>query len=137
MGIDLPKFLRSLYRVKGIERHFDALAIHPYGPDLDRVKFQVDWALDEMRRAGDRRADLRITEIGWASDRAHRQLGVGRKGQAKLLEKSFSLFERKRRKWNLTGVNWYAWQDTDEPGFCDFCMRSGLVSGRLPASAPG
>jgi hypothetical protein len=133
VGINQAEFLRSLYRVRGIERYFDSVAIHPYGPDLARVKVQVGWALDEMRRGGDRGAGLWISEIGWASDRVHNQLGVGRKGQAKMLRKSFGLFERKRRAWNLTGVNWYAWQDTDEPGYCDFCMRSGLVSvGREP-----
>jgi hypothetical protein len=128
VGIDQPEFLRALYRVKGIERYFDAVAIHPYGPDLARVKFQVDWALDEMRRAGDRNADLWISEIGWASDRVHNQLGVGRKGQAKMLNKAFRLFERKRRAWNVAAVNWYAWQDTNDPGYCDFCLRSGLVN---------
>lgn len=127
VGIDQPDFIRGLYRVKKIERYFDAVAIHPYGPDLDRVEFQVDWALDEMRRAGDRKADLWISEIGWASDHVHKQLGVGRKGQAKMLEKSFELFRKKRAKWNLVAVNWYAWQDVDGSGFCDFCRRSGLI----------
>jgi phage terminase large subunit-like protein len=128
VGIDQPDFIRGLYKVPKIERYFDAVAIHPYGPDLDRVEFQVDWALDEMRRAGDRRADLWISEIGWASDRVHNQLGVGKKGQAKMLAKSFRLFEKKRKKWNLVAVNWYAWQDVDGEGFCDFCRRSGLIT---------
>ena len=128
VGIDLPKFLRSLYKVKGIERYFDAVAVHPYSPNIAGVKLQVDWALDEMRRAGDRNADLWISELGWTSDRSQKPYGVGQKGQAKMLNKAFQLFERKRRAWNLRAVNWYAWQDTNEPGFCDFCLRSGLVS---------
>jgi hypothetical protein len=127
VGIDQPDFIRGLYKVPKIERYFDAVAVHPYGPDLDRVKFQVDWALDEMRRAGDRKADLWISEIGWASDRVHNQLGVGKKGQAKMLTKSFKLFKKKRKKWNLVAVNWYAWQDVESEGFCDFCRRSGLI----------
>ncbi len=128
IGIDQPEFLRGLYKVPKIERYFDSVAIHPYGPDLDRVKFQVDWALDEMRRAGDQKADLWISEIGWASDHLHNQLGVGRKGQAKMLKKSFGLFRKKQKAWNIEAVNWYAWQDTDQAGFCDFCRRSGLVN---------
>jgi Glycosyl hydrolase catalytic core len=126
-GINQDEFLRALYRTPRIERFFDAVAIHPYGPDLDRVKVQVDWARDEMKRAGDREADLWISEIGWASDRVHNQLGVGRKGQAKMLRKMFRMFERKRSRWNVKGVNWYAWQDTDGDGYCDFCRRSGLI----------
>lgn len=128
IGIDQPEFLRKLYKVPRIERYFNAVAIHPYGPDLARVRFQVDWALDEMRRADDRRAGLWISEIGWASDRLHNQLGVGRKGQARMLKKSFRMFRDKRREWNIEAVNWYAWQDTDDQGFCDFCRRSGLVN---------
>ena len=128
VGIDQPKFIRGIYKVPKIERYFDAVAIHPYGPDLGRVKFQVDWARDEMKRAGDRKADLWISEIGWASDRVHNQLGVGKKGQAKMLAKSFKLFKKKRKKWNLVAVNWYAWQDVDGSGFCDFCRRSGLIN---------
>jgi hypothetical protein len=128
VGIVQPEFIRGVYKVPKIERFFDAVAIHPYGPDLDRVRFQVDWALDEMRRAGDRNAGLWISEIGWASDRLHNQLGVGRKGQAKMLTRSFEMFRRKRQEWNIVAVNWYAWQDTDESGYCDFCRRSGLVN---------
>jgi polysaccharide biosynthesis protein PslG len=128
VGITQPEFIRSLYKVNGIERYFDAVAIHPYGPDLDRVKFQVDWALDEIKRAGDRNADLWISEIGWASDRVHNQLGVGKKKQAQLLERSFELFRSKRKAWNLVAVDWYAWQDVDGENFCDFCRRSGLVN---------
>jgi hypothetical protein len=128
VGIDQPRFLRKLYATPKIERYFDAVAIHPYGPDLDRVRFQVDWALDEMKRAHDRKADLWISEIGWASDHVHQQLGVGRKGQAKMLRKSFDLFRRNRRQWNLEAVDWYAWQDTDASGYCDFCRRSGLIN---------
>jgi len=130
-GIDQPDFIRGLYRVPKLERYFDALAIHPYGPDLARVRFQVDWARDEMRRAGDRKADLWISEIGWASDHVHNQLGVGRKGQAKMLTKSFEMFRRKRQGWNIAGINWYAWQDTDADGYCDFCRRSGLINTKL------
>ena len=128
VGIDQPDFIRGIYKVKKIERYFDAVAIHPYGPDLARVKFQVDWARDAMKRAGDGNADLWISEIGWASDRVHNQLGVGRKKQAKLLERTFELFREKRKKWNVAAVNWYAWQDVEGDGFCDFCKRSGLVN---------
>jgi hypothetical protein len=126
-GIIQPKFIRAVYKVPKIERYFHAIAIHPYGPDLKRVRFQVDWARTEIRRAGDRKADLWISEIGWASDRVHNQLGVGKKGQARMLTKALSEFRKNRKKWRVRGINWYAWQDSDAPGLCDFCRRSGLV----------
>lgn len=126
-GIPARKWIRKVYRTPGIERHFDAVAIHPYGPDLEKVKMQVGWARDEMRKAGDRGADLWISEIGWASDHVHNQLGVGRKGQAKMLRKMYRMFARKRDEWNVESVDWYAWQDIDSEDYCDFCRRSGLV----------
>jgi hypothetical protein len=126
-GIEMRKWIRKVYRTPGIERFFDAVAIHPYGPDIERVKTQVDWALAEMRKAGDRKADLWISEIGWASDHVHNQLGVGRKGQAKMLRKAYRMFARKRSDWNIESVDWYAWQDVDSEDYCDFCRRSGLV----------
>jgi hypothetical protein len=126
-GIIQPEFLRALYRTPRIERYFDAVAIHPYGPDLKRVRFQVDWARDEMKRARDGNADLWISEIGWASDHLHNQLGVGRRGQARMLTKMYRMFRSNRSRWNVVSVDWYAWKDTDSQEFCDFCRRSGLV----------
>jgi hypothetical protein len=94
VGIDQPEYLRALYKTPNFERYFDAIAIHPYGPDLDRVRFQVKWALDELERAGDRKAEMWISEIGWASDHLHNQLGVGRKGPARMLERGYERFRK-------------------------------------------
>ncbi len=46
------QFPRELYRVKGIERYFDSLAIHPYSPTVAGIKKQVHQARSAARRGG-------------------------------------------------------------------------------------
>lgn len=126
------EFLEQLYDVKGIERSFDTVAVHPYFPDLFGVEFQIRQALDEIEAAGDRRARLRITELGWASEGpAQDPMTKGRDGQARLLRDAFELLTKHRRRWRITGVDWHAFQDVGaeagEP-VCSFCPGSGLFT---------
>jgi hypothetical protein len=117
-------YLKKLYRVKKIERTFDTVAVHPYSNSLRGIKYQVRKVRSAMKRNGDRRADLRITEFGWGSAR-HGNLNLGRKGQARMLTKAFRLFENNKRSWNLKGAVWFSFQDNPD-GACSFCATSGL-----------
>ena len=126
------EFLEELYRVRGVERWFDTVAVHPYFPQLSGVEFQIRQALDEIDAAGDRRAKLRVTELGWASEGpAADPMTKGREGQAKMLRGAFELLTDQRRRWRLTGVDWHSFQDVapnaGEP-VCSFCPGSGLVT---------
>ena len=47
--------------------------------------------------------------------------------QAKRLTAAYHLFERKRRQWNVEGVNWYAWQDWGA-ATCSWCSQAGLLT---------
>ena len=126
------EFLEGLYRVKGIERHFDTVTVHPYFPRLVGVEFQIRQALDEIEAARNRRAKVRVTELGWASEGpAADPMTKGLEGQAKILRRSFGLLKRHRRDWRLTGVDWHAFQDADPGGgepVCSFCPGSGLLT---------
>jgi Beta-galactosidase len=123
------KYLGRLYKQKGIEKAFDAIALHPYSPDLAGIEYQIEKALQRIKKAKDRKTEIMITEIGWGSDPStpDKPLIKGPEGQAKLLQKSFKLLRSHRNKWNIGGVVWYAWQD---PGFllegCSFCSSAGL-----------
>jgi polysaccharide biosynthesis protein PslG len=126
------EFLEELYGVRGIERSFDTVTVHPYFPEIDGVEFQVRQALDEIDAAGDRRARIRVTELGWASDGpAADPMTKGLGGQAQMLRRSFRLLTKKRRDWGITGVDWHSFQDVaadqGEP-VCSFCPGSGLVT---------
>lgn len=123
------KYLGRVYRAPGIKNAFDAVALHPYSPDLEGIEFQIDKALGKIEKNHDTKTELMITEIGWGSDPppGDKPLIKGLGGQRKLLEKSFRMLRRNRREWNIGGVVWYAWQD---PGFaidlCSFCSSAGL-----------
>ena len=121
------KFLSRLYGVRGIKSAFDTVAVHPYAPSLDLIEAQVRKVLAVMKREGDRGTDLRITEVGWGSKKSGGDLNKGKKGQARMLTKSFRLFERRRGAWNLKGINWFAWRD-NSGAKCYFCSSAGLFT---------
>jgi hypothetical protein len=126
------RFLEGLYDVRGVERSFDTVAVHPYFPELEGVEFQIRQALDEIDAAGDRRARVRVTELGWASEGpAADPMTKGREGQARMLRGAFRLLTRHRREWGLTGVDWHSFQDVGPDqgaAVCSFCPGSGLVT---------
>jgi hypothetical protein len=136
------EFLEDVYDVRGVERWFDTVAVHPYFPELDGVEFQVRQALDEIDAARDRRARIRVTELGWASEGpAADPMTKGLEGQARMLRRSFRLLTKRRRAWHVTGVDWHSFQDVaadeGEP-VCSFCPGSGLVTAsREPKPAFG
>ncbi len=124
--VTLTSYMKQLYRVKHVERYFDTIALHPYAPQIGDLKRQLGKARSAARKGGDRKAKLRITELGWSSKKGKHPLMKGPSGQAKMLKKSFGLLKRKRGRWNLVGVNWFALQDTNNPTTCAFCRQTGL-----------
>jgi len=118
-------YLEDLYRQDGVERDFDEVAIHPYSRDMRGIRLQVRRARKVIKKAGDGRTKLSVTELGTGS----RAPGQSERLQARYLRQAFAYMERKRRSMNISEVDWYAWQDTDdvEPG-CSFCPSSGLFT---------
>lgn len=130
-GISAPKFLSRLLSVRGARRSFDGVGVHPYAARLRGVRGQIDRIRRELRAAGDPRAELWLTELGWASSGPKRNpLVRGPRGQAKRLQQAFKLFRNKRRAWHLKTVIWYAWRDTNVP-ICEWCPGAGLTSKNL------
>jgi hypothetical protein len=123
------KYLGRLYKSQGIEDAFDAVALHPYAPDVDGLDTQLRKARRKMQRAGDGDAEIVVTEIGWGSARPHgdRPLIKGKQGQKRLLNQSYRFLNRNEGKYNIGGIIWYAWRD---PGYdvegCEFCGSAGL-----------
>lgn len=122
------RFLNRLYEIEGMKRRFDAVALHPYSPNLFGIKAQMRLARKAMRRGGDRRTPAWVTEIGWATEGSGSRLIKSRKGQARMLSKSFRLFVRKRREWDLKRVLWFSWRDNPNHGSpCTWCGAAGLL----------
>ena len=133
-GIFSWKFLKRLYRVKGVASRFDAVALHPYSPNLFGIKAQIELARKQMRRAGDGRTPIWITELGWGSGGTNgSDLIKSRAGQKKMLRKSFNLILDRRGKWKIRHLLWFAWRDPDEPEdatgvICGWCATAGLLN---------
>jgi hypothetical protein len=122
------KYLRALYRIKGIKRYFDAIAVHAYAKEASVAVDQVERFRREMLRAHDRGAGLWVTEIGWSSAKGGSPLAVGRSGQASRLRESFGKLAREKGRLGLRGIVWYSWADS-RATICDWCAKSGLVTG--------
>jgi hypothetical protein len=124
--VPVGEFLDRLYRFPGIDASFDAVAVHPYSPDVRGVLDQVADAQRAIEVAGDD-AGIYITEIGWASSGPEdSRLVKGEAGQAQMLLRTFSAFERHRRAFRLRGVFWYTWRDGGGAGICEWCAGAGL-----------
>ena len=131
LSVDAPKYLRDFYKVKGIAKHFEAVNVHPYGHGgLPDVKRQIT----DLRRwrSGPATARWGPTSARSAGRRAgpkRSDLVVGKKGQARILKKTFQLLLKKRKAWKVDGVLIYAWRDfpSGEIG-CDWCPGAGLVT---------
>ena len=126
--LPLKPYLKKLYRVKGIEKHFDSIALHPYAANTSASLEQLEVARATVKQAGDRKVGTWITELGWAADGPKSNAYVkGLEGQAKLLRKTLGAFERKRNKYRLEGVYWYSWRDKEGGELiCDWCGYAGL-----------
>jgi hypothetical protein len=104
--------LRRIYQAGG-RRYFDAAAIHPYTARADRVPRYVLAARRVMRRFGDRRKPVWVTEVSWpaAKGRARDPIGIATddRGQARRLRRGLTALAAARRRLRLQRVYWYTW----------------------------
>jgi len=125
-GMDAVDFLDSLYRVPGIKRYFDAVALHPYAFHVDDLEALTEETREVVLDNRDPSAALYITEMGWGSQNDPEVVAFeqGIKGQVRELRKSYSYLIGNRHRLNLKGTYWYSWKDIK--GYCDFCDSVGL-----------
>jgi hypothetical protein len=104
--------LRQIYRAGG-RRSFDIVAIHPYTARPSNVPRFLRAARRVMRRFGDRRKPLWVTELSWpaAKGRMHDPIGIAttESGQARRLARGLSALARARRSLRIGRVFWYTW----------------------------
>lgn len=127
-NIDAVDFFRKLYEVRGIEKRFEAISVHPYGGGVGTVKTQIKEARRAVRKAGDPNVDLLVGEIGWASSGPNTTPEVvGLEGQANRLREGLKLLVDKRRAWNIIGAYVYVWRDFEIESACLWCPHAGLL----------
>jgi hypothetical protein len=125
-GMDADDFVKALYRVPGIKRYFDAVALHPYAfhvEDLEELTEAMRAVMLENHDAG---AGLYITEMGWGSQNDPNVVAFeqGVAGQARELRKAYAYLIENRVRLNLKGAYWFSWKDV--AGSCNFCDSVGL-----------
>jgi hypothetical protein len=127
-GMDATRFLDALYRVPGIKRYFDAVALHPYAFHVDDLEELTEELREVILENHDPRAALYITEMGWGSQNDPNVVAFeqGIQGQARELRKSYAYLIANRPRLNLKGTYWYSWKDNPEYAACSFCDSVGL-----------
>jgi hypothetical protein len=127
--VDMVRYLNAFYRVRGVSNHFDALGIHPYARRPKLVLHWVRVARRIMRRHGDGRTPIWVTEFGWVT-------GGRRFGQSPLkstfaqqaarLTRTYQLFEANASRLGIASAIWFSYTDIDAPGPDFWTDRAGL-----------
>jgi hypothetical protein len=136
--------LRGLYR-NGAGRYYDVLALHPFSLTLDGVIGTIEFNRRVMRRYGDARKPVYLTEMTWPAARGRLPssalLGfeVGAGQQRRLLAAAYRRLLR-QRKLRVRRAYWYSWATTYDPS-ANFIGRpsfefSGLVKADLGGPVP-
>jgi hypothetical protein len=90
------KFLKRFLKVRGVEKHFTAAALHPYAPTVAKFKRLLKRTRSALKKGGAKKKDMWLTEVGWGSRKGKFSLTKGTRGQARMLRKSFRFVVRKR-----------------------------------------
>jgi hypothetical protein len=108
--------LEAIYDA-GARRAFDSVALHPYTGKPENVVRIVRIARRVMRRHGDARMPVTVTELSWPASVGHtRQFGdftTTDRGQARRLEAGLKLLAKHRRKLRIEQVYWYTWLSSE------------------------
>jgi hypothetical protein len=120
-SIKAAQYLRQLYRVRGFERRFDAINVHPYAANAALAIEQIRKARKVIRHAGDGRTPIIVGEIGWSS------LSFGQDGQARRHERFLGRVLARRHRWRIEAALIYVWRDTATATVCVWCPTAGLV----------
>jgi hypothetical protein len=126
--IAASEYLRQLYGVSGIKAYFDATALHPYMPTVDKVKQTIQQFRTQMVSHGDAPTPMWISELAWGSDPPDGGINKGPNGQAQLLTKAYKMVLANRRAWNVQRLYWYLLRDPVDPvATCSFCDSAGIL----------
>jgi hypothetical protein len=123
------EFLREFYRVPGIKRDFDVVAVHPYGASLAQVKSNIRADRRVMLEAHDARTPVWVSEIAWGSAPSDGNINVGRDGQARRVARTMEMLQRNRKDLNIGEVSWFVFRDPHWNGHadCRWCPFAGLI----------
>ena len=104
--------LRKVYKAGG-RRAFDAVALHPYTGKPRNVIKLIEFARREMRKYGDKRKPVWLTELSWPASKGKTSGAPGfvttENGQASRLKQALKLLAGARKRLRIERVVWYTW----------------------------
>jgi hypothetical protein len=110
------KALGQIYHAGG-RGSFDVVTLHPYTGKPANVIRIVRIVRNVMRRRGDAKVPLWVTELSWPAAKGKIKQGgdftTTDAGQAKRLEQGLDLLAGHRRKFRIERVYWYTWLSTE------------------------
>lgn len=125
------QYLKRFYRIPGVKRNFDAVAIHPYARSIDNLRIAMTRFRRVMKERHDRQTRLWITEVGWGSGHPNRYgHNKGLRGQRRMVQRSMTLLAHKRKAWHVEHAYWFFWRDPPKSVghlACSFCTSAGLL----------
>lgn len=132
------KLLDTVYSVRGAARDFEIAAVHPYTQQPANVIRFLQYVRDSMKRHGDARKSLLVTETGWNSSNGHHPADnfccqTSESGQLAKVRAELPMLATHRRSMNLLGFYFYTWAGDEHQGAPSFNF-AGLfddVNGRL------
>ena len=130
MTILLKDYLPALYQQRGFSGDVDAIAVEGYAERPRQIVGIMRLTRGIMRRYGDRRTPVWITEMGWATGGGNHPYVTSRRGQAKKLRLSWDMLYACRRHWRLKRVYWFPHRDQlVPPGGTDYWgYHNGLIT---------
>ena len=116
-AIGLKKYLTQMYKA-GAKKWFDTLGLNAYAKNAKDLGNKLSLIRSVMKRRGDAKAKLWITEIGWADTGNKHYLVKGAKGQAREITNAIALIKKRRKSQRLRGFIYFQWRDTpsNRPG---------------------
>jgi hypothetical protein len=122
-------FIKKFLKFHKITKRFDAAALHPYAGKISKYKSRISKFRKAMKKGGAKKKPIWLTEVGWGSKKNRQSLNAGKRGQAKLLKKSFKVTLEHRKKWKIGALYWFDWRDPVKgaPVGCSFCPSAGLL----------
>jgi hypothetical protein len=128
-GIQPWYFLRRLFRVRGVRRNVDVVALHPYAASVSYMGREIKATRLVLDEAGARPIPILVSELGVASWGSFPSAFVqGEAGQATFLRGAFSWLLCHRLKLRIAGVDWFTLKDVEPPDRqCAFCQGAGLL----------
>jgi polysaccharide biosynthesis protein PslG len=128
-GLISGAYLKRMFKVHGIRKAFDVVAIHPYAAHSRATLRLLNQARSVLNSLGARRLPIWATEFGWTTggvDFASSPFRTSLRQQAHRLKRSYRLIERNAKHLHLQRAFYFNLADFDPQHSGSWQTRMGL-----------